>query len=190
MTKAILTVVLIVGVIVAVAVFKNRSAVAPENGLITESPVVCIQDAKQCPDGSYVSRQGPNCEFAPCPGTTPSASSGQVSSPQASPTPTPTPTPTSTVKNQTVTITFADGTASPKDVTIKVGDSVKFINNDDVLRWPASGVHPTHQICPGFDSLRGLNKGETYSFTFREAKVCPWHDHPKTSINGKITVNQ
>jgi len=24
-------------------------------------------DAKQCPDGSFVSRVGPNCEFAPCP---------------------------------------------------------------------------------------------------------------------------
>ena len=29
--------------------------------------VVCTQDAKLCPDGSYVSRQGPNCEFAACP---------------------------------------------------------------------------------------------------------------------------
>lgn len=29
--------------------------------------VVCTADAKQCPDGSYVSRTGPNCEFAACP---------------------------------------------------------------------------------------------------------------------------
>lgn len=27
----------------------------------------CTQEAKQCPDGSYVGRIGPNCEFAPCP---------------------------------------------------------------------------------------------------------------------------
>ncbi len=27
----------------------------------------CTLDAKECPDGSYVSRQGPKCEFAPCP---------------------------------------------------------------------------------------------------------------------------
>lgn len=27
---------------------------------------VCTQEAKQCPDGSYVSRTGPNCEFAAC----------------------------------------------------------------------------------------------------------------------------
>ena len=29
--------------------------------------VVCAQDAKQCPDGTYVGRTGPNCEFAECP---------------------------------------------------------------------------------------------------------------------------
>ncbi|MDP3772506.1 MAG: hypothetical protein Q8Q94_04020 [bacterium] len=36
----------------------------------TPSPqgVVCTQDAKQCPDGSYVSREGPICEFMTCPG--------------------------------------------------------------------------------------------------------------------------
>lgn len=32
-------------------------------------PVVCTQEAKLCPDGSYVSRTGPNCEFAQCPGS-------------------------------------------------------------------------------------------------------------------------
>jgi len=28
---------------------------------------ICTMEAKQCPDGSYVGRQGPNCEFAACP---------------------------------------------------------------------------------------------------------------------------
>lgn len=28
----------------------------------------CTLEAKQCPDGSYVGRTGPNCQFAPCPG--------------------------------------------------------------------------------------------------------------------------
>ena len=32
-----------------------------------EEQVVCTLDAKLCPDGSYVSRQAPNCEFAKCP---------------------------------------------------------------------------------------------------------------------------
>ncbi len=32
-----------------------------------EKPVACTMEAKLCPDGSYVGRTGPNCEFAPCP---------------------------------------------------------------------------------------------------------------------------
>jgi hypothetical protein len=31
------------------------------------SPTRCTKDVRQCPDGSYVSRSGPNCAFAPCP---------------------------------------------------------------------------------------------------------------------------
>jgi hypothetical protein len=34
-----------------------------------ENAVACTQEAKQCPDGSYVGRIGPNCEFAACPST-------------------------------------------------------------------------------------------------------------------------
>lgn len=30
-------------------------------------PVACTMEAKLCPDGSYVGRTGPNCEFSPCP---------------------------------------------------------------------------------------------------------------------------
>lgn len=29
--------------------------------------VMCAMDAMQCPDGSFVGRAGPKCEFAPCP---------------------------------------------------------------------------------------------------------------------------
>lgn len=32
--------------------------------------VACTTEAMVCPDGSAVGRGGPNCEFAPCPGTT------------------------------------------------------------------------------------------------------------------------
>ncbi len=36
--------------------------------------VFCTMDAKMCPDGSYVGRVAPNCEFAACPvSTTPSS---------------------------------------------------------------------------------------------------------------------
>ncbi len=39
------------------------------NFFTTEKPnvVVCTKEAKICPDGSAVSRTGPNCEFTECP---------------------------------------------------------------------------------------------------------------------------
>lgn len=35
--------------------------------IIGEEPVACTMDAKLCPDGSYVGRVPPKCDFAPCP---------------------------------------------------------------------------------------------------------------------------
>lgn len=33
----------------------------------TNNGSLCIQDAKMCPDGTYVQRFAPSCDFAPCP---------------------------------------------------------------------------------------------------------------------------
>ncbi len=38
---------------------------------LDNSDTICTQDAKQCPDGSYVSRTGPRCEYTACPGEAP-----------------------------------------------------------------------------------------------------------------------
>ncbi len=40
-------------------------------------PVYCTQEAKLCPDGSYVGRTGPKCEFAPCPNATSTPPGGE-----------------------------------------------------------------------------------------------------------------
>ena len=42
-------------------------AVQPKTQPTGQQPVACTMDAKACPDGSYVGRIAPNCEFAPCP---------------------------------------------------------------------------------------------------------------------------
>ncbi|KKU49601.1 MAG: hypothetical protein UX71_C0010G0011 [Parcubacteria group bacterium GW2011_GWA1_47_10] len=39
----------------------------PKGVLPGGEPVACTMEAKICPDGSAVGRQGPNCEFAACP---------------------------------------------------------------------------------------------------------------------------
>lgn len=91
----------------------------------------------------------------------------------------------------TVNLTRSGGRVNAAELNIKRGDTVVFVNNDSILWWPASGVHPIHQICPGFDSLRGLGKDESYSFTFNNVGTCPFHDHLDArngGLLGKINV--
>ena len=77
---------------------------------------------------------------------------------------------------------------APKEIVIKKGDKVEFMNRDSRKRWPASGMHPTHLLCRGFDALEGIGAGAIYSFTFTEAKTCPFHDHLFPNLFGKIIV--
>ena len=84
--------------------------------------------------------------------------------------PTSSPTPSA---GQTVTVTITTNGLSRQNLNLKVGD------------------HPTHLACPGFDPLRGLTQGETFSFTFNQAGICPFHDHlnaRKEIFNGVIIV--
>ena len=66
------SVLLIIGIIIVIliAVGSIWYLVAHKNILQSVPPgsVACTQEAKQCPDGSYVGRTGPRCEFAACPG--------------------------------------------------------------------------------------------------------------------------
>lgn len=41
-------------------------------------PSACTKEAKVCPDGSVVERQGPRCVFAPCPTGNASGTAGNV----------------------------------------------------------------------------------------------------------------
>ena len=41
-------------------------------------PVACTMEAKLCPDGSYVARSGPKCEFAACPAPNPNITCGDT----------------------------------------------------------------------------------------------------------------
>lgn len=86
------------------------------------------------------------------------------------------------------TVEITAGGFAPATLKIKASTTVTFINRDSAPHWPASGIHPTHQICPGFDALKGLAKDESYSFTFTEKKTCPMHDHLNPDIQGLIIV--
>jgi len=75
----ILLVALVVIVAVAAAIIGYRLSAAddvavesPDTVIVPGQGTVCTMEAMQCPDGTYVGRTGPNCEFAACP-TTPAS---------------------------------------------------------------------------------------------------------------------
>ncbi|MDO8602176.1 MAG: Gmad2 immunoglobulin-like domain-containing protein [bacterium] len=54
----------IIGVIIVIAI---TAFAVIQNKNIPDNLIACTMEAKLCPDGSAVGRQGPNCEFAKCP---------------------------------------------------------------------------------------------------------------------------
>lgn len=85
-------------------------------------------------------------------------------------------------------ISMTDTGFSPATVTVPAGTAVTFVNNGQGSHWPASDVHPTHEMLPGFDSRRALTTGEQYSFTFAERGTWRFHDHLRPSSTGAVTV--
>ena len=85
-------------------------------------------------------------------------------------------------------IEYKDGVFNPSSLKILVGTKVTFVNKGSKQVWPASGRHPAHDICPGFDALRGLKSGEVYSYNFPREAECPFHNHLAPAERGSIEV--
>lgn len=85
-------------------------------------------------------------------------------------------------------ITIGDKGFFPRDLTIKLGETVTFENIDTIGHWPASDVHPSHEIYPEFDPKRSLVPGEKWSFTFDKPGLWRMHDHEEAIFEGSITV--
>jgi plastocyanin len=76
----------------------------------------------------------------------------------------------------------------PATLTIKTGDTVEFENESGEDKWPASNVHPTHELYPGFDAEKSILDGDSYEFTFDRAGRWGYHDHLNPDIQGTIVV--
>lgn len=88
----------------------------------------------------------------------------------------------------TATVTTTSSGFSPATVTVNAGDTVTFVNNGTGTNWPASDPHPTHTGLPGFDALRGLKTGQSYSYTFTKIGTFGYHDHLNSSLTGTVVV--
>lgn len=112
----------------------------------------------------------------------------------------PTPTPKTTEERQTPTTEATPSAASenlvevqslgfsPKDITVKVGESVTWINQDTESHQVNSAVHPTHLLYPPLNTVGLLNPGEKKSLSFPKVGTYKYHDHLNPSLTGSVTV--
>jgi len=94
------------------------------------------------------------------------------------------------LEKQPLTVVYTNEGYFPKELTIKKGESVKFINLSDRMVWTASNDHPSHTIYPEFDQKTFAGKGNEYSFKFYKVGSWGFHNHANASHTGTITVTE
>ncbi len=110
----------------------------------------------------------------------------------ATPSPGPSPPPGGKPPPATATITVTLTGADPREVTIRVGGRVTFVNQDTVPHDMNSDPHPAHTDCPSMDAVAFLAAGQTKeSAPFPVARTCGFHDHNQptnTTLQGRIII--
>lgn len=90
----------------------------------------------------------------------------------------------------TASVTYSDSGFAPAKVAVKKGTAVTFTNQSVGMMRAVSDVHPTHQLLPGFDQLKGEAKGATYEYVFAKAGTWTYHNHMNPSHLGTIVVTE
>ena len=78
---------------------------------------------------------------------------------------------------------------SPDELRIRLGDTVRFINDRTVPSWPASDAHPIHDRYPEFDVKSSIPPGGSWEFRFLQPGKWGVHDHLYSFHRGMIEVN-
>lgn len=97
-------------------------------------------------------------------------------------------------------VVYTDGNGfTPDNISVKIGDTVKFINKSSGKMWVGSDVHPTHTdydgtslrdhcatgATPAFDQCAS---GAEYSFTFTKTGSFNYHNHARATMKGVVVV--
>jgi plastocyanin len=85
------------------------------------------------------------------------------------------------------TVTLTSDGYSPATLTIKVGSTVKWVNDSGESATVNSDPHPTHTNYPPLN-LGKFDNGGTLSLTFDKAGTYGYHNHLNASEKGTIIV--
>lgn len=88
-----------------------------------------------------------------------------------------------------VVVSMTDEGFSPAEFSVKAGSRVDFVNKSTTGQyWPASDLHPTHELYSEFDPKEPVMPGKTWSFVFEKRGFWRMHDHLHPDKRGAVTV--
>jgi len=76
-------------------------------------------------------------------------------------------------------VVYRNGSFSPDRLDVGPGDIVAFVNESDSAMWPASNIHPTHEILSEFDAGKLVAPGGFWRY----------HNHLLFSSSGLAVVS-
>ena len=85
-------------------------------------------------------------------------------------------------------VEFTDDGFVPKRLEVEVGQQVQFLNSSESSLWPASNIHPTHQIMPEFDAGSPVGTDGVWAFTFDKPGFWRYHNHMVPEHSGLIVA--
>lgn len=86
------------------------------------------------------------------------------------------------------TVVLHDTGYEPGELIIEAGEEVTFRTERDKPFWPASNVHPTHDVYSAFDPKKPIAANETWTFRFDDPGRYRYHDHIAPYFSGTIVV--
>lgn len=96
--------------------------------------------------------------------------------------------PTAFAHSQTIVVEMTSEGFKPQIINLDTSGTVIFINKDSKAHWPASDVHPTHDLYSQFDPQRGIEPGESWPFRPKKTGEWKFHDHLFPHFRGSVTV--
>lgn len=79
---------------------------------------------------------------------------------------------------------------TPQEASVDTGSTIIFINKDSFSHWPASNVHPTHDLYPEFDPKSPVKPAQSWAFKPKKAGEWKYHDHLSPHLRGIVIVTK
>lgn len=103
-------------------------------------------------------------------------------------TPQPSPTPQADQERVENTVSIKSSGFSPKEIKIKAGEKVTWVNDDSEEHQVNSATHPSHTAYPPLNTVGFLKPGAKKSLEFPAKGTYKYHDHLNPSLTGTVVV--